>query len=540
MNGLTIDCPRCGDPFELTEARVRPMLEAERRRVTKEAEQRFRLEAQGLTKKAVEKAHAESEALITELKRQKEAGEVEVEKARQAELAALKAQQQAEESMRAIEVEIARRVAEQAAATADQVRQEMANLYAAELEDVRSLAAAKDAKLAESQEVEIAARRAIREAEDAKRAIEVEIARRVNEQAITAADRAREEVANQYAAELDDVRSQVAEKDAKLAEAQEAEIAARRAVREAEDAKRETELLVERRLDEQRRQVREQALNERDDEYRLKLQEKERQLSDLKEKLAEAQRKADLGSQQLKGDVLEVDLFDTLSSAFLGDTFERVKKGQKGGDTIQTVRNSSGLVCGRIKWESKYTQNWNDTWLPKLREDQRAAKCDLAALMSDVLPDGVDYFDLIDGVWVSSIATVVPMAAALRRGLIETAMARRSAAGADSNKDQVYRYLTGPEFRARVQGVIEPVLQMRNSLESEKRSAARQFASRDKQLERVVMSLSGMYGDLQGLAGASLPTVPGLALPEPETSSPVDTTMLADGHDGADRQVQYS
>ena len=284
--------------------------------------------------------------------------------------------------------------------------------------------------------------------------------------------------------------------------------------------------------------MREQALKERDDEYRLKVQEKELQLQELKEKLDEAQRKAELGSVQRMGEVLEVDLFDTLSQAFPTDDLERVKKGQKGGDLIQTVRNTSGVVCGRIKWESKHTQNWSDTWLPKLREDQREHKCDLAALMSDVLPEGVEYFECIDGVWVSGLETIVPMAAALRRGLIDTASARRAAAGAASLKDQVYAYLTGPEFRARVQGLVEPVVELRNSLESEKRATARQFAAREKQIDRVGAGLAGMYGDLQGLVGASLPVVPELALPEAISTQAHALSLPAASPDAAgDRPV---
>lgn len=545
MSDLTIECPKCHYPFELTEALAGPMLEAERRKAIAQAEQRFASDAKAIAEEATRKARAESEAIIAEFERRREAGEAEVAKAREAELAARRAQQEADDAKGRVEVEVARRVSEQAAAAAARAREDAANQHAVALEEERRLAAtaratveealrkaraeseaaiaelsrqreAAEAQLAAAREAEVAARQAKQDADDARRGVEVEIARRIADQLPAAADRAREEAAKQYAGELERVRNEIVAKDAKLAEAQDAEVAARRAKREAEEAKRETELLVERRLDEERGRVREQALKERDDEYRLKIQEKERQLSDLKDKLDEAQRKADQGSEQLRGDVLELDLYDLLASAFPDDQFERVKKGQKGGDVIHTVRTSSGVVCGRIKWESKYTQNWSDAWLPKIREDQRAAKCDLAAMMTDALPDGVAQFELIDGVWVSGIATAVPMAAALRRGLIDTAAARRSAASAASTKDQVYGYLTGPEFRARVQGVVEPVVEMRKSLEAEKRAASRQFAARDKQIERVVGNMAGMYGDLQGLAGPSFPTVEGLALPEPD------------------------
>lgn len=421
------------------------------------------------------------------------------------------------------------------AALVERAKAEVADEMTAKLEASAAALATADERAQAAQAAELAALKAKDDAEQAKRETELSVQRQVDAAKDALAKQAEERVAAQYAAQLEAVRAESAEKDAKLVVAQQAEIEARRAKREAEEAKRDADVLLERRVDEERGKVREQALKERDEEYRLKVAEKDKQLSDLKEKLDEAQRKADLGSQQMKGDVLELDLCDALSNAFPGDEFERIKKGQKGGDVIHTVRGSSGLVCGRIKWESKHTQNWIPAWLPKLREDQRAHKCDLAALMTETLPEDVAHFDIIDDVWVSGIATVLPMAAALRRGLIDTATARRAAAGADSKKDIVYTYLTGPEFRARVRGVVEPVVEMRTSLDAEKRSASRQFALREKQLERMGLSLSGMYGDLQGLVGPSLPTVEGLALPEPEADE--IPQLSSDGSAGASGEV---
>lgn len=567
MSDLKIECPKCNHPFELTEALAGPLLEVERRQARAEAEQTLGARTAAAVANALEKARAEAAATIASLEQQKQAAHAEVAKARDAELVALKMKQEAEDAKLAIDVEVARRVAEQAAAAADRVRSEAAKQHALELESERRHAAdaraaltaalakaqeksdatvaemkrkldAHEAELAKARDAELAALNAKQEAESAKRGIEVEVARRVAQEVTAAADKARNEAAAQHTTEIESVRHALAEQEAKLAEAREAEVAARRAIREAEEAKRETELLVERRLDEERGKVREQALKERDDEYRLKVQEKELQLQELREKLDEAQRKAELGSVQRMGEVLEVDLFDTLSQAFPTDDLERVKKGQKGGDLIQTVRNASGVVGGRIKWESKHTQNWSATWLPKLREDQREHKCDVAALMTETLPADVTHFDLIDGVWVTSITTVVPMATALRRGLMETSMARRAAAGADSTKDRVYTYLTGQEFKARVQGIVEPVIEMRSSLDAEKRAAARQFAARDKQIDRVVTGLSGMYGDLQGTVGPSLPSVTGLALPEHAVVAEADSATSPDANAGAPDDAQ--
>ncbi len=567
MSDLKIECPKCNHPFELTEALAGPLLEVERRKARTEAEQNLGARTEEAVAKALEKARAEAAVTVASLEQQKQAAEAEVEKARDAELAALKAKQEAEDAKRSVELEVARRVAEKTDAMADRLRNEVARQHALELEAERRRAAdaraaltaaqtkaqetsdaalaemkrqldAHEAELAKARDAELAALNAKQEAENAKRSIDVEVARRVSEGVTAAADKARNEAAAEHATEMDSVRGALAEQEAKLAEAREAEIEARRATRAAEEAKRETELLVERRLDQERAKVREQALKERDDEYRLKVQEKELQLQELKQKLDEAQRKAELGSVQRMGEVLEVDLFDTLSQAFPTDDLERVKKGQKGGDLIQTVRNPSGAVCGRIKWESKHTQHWSATWLPKLRGDQREHKCDVAALMTETLPADVTHFDLIAGVWVTSITTVVPMATALRRGLIETSLARRAAAGADSTKDRVYTYLTGQDFKARVQGIVEPVIEMRSSLDAEKRAAARQFAARDKQIDRVVTGLSGMYGDLQGTVGPSLPTVTGLALPEHAVVAEADSVTSPDANAGAPDDTQ--
>jgi len=402
---------------------------------------------------------------------------------------------------------------------------------AATIAALKQAAEAKDVELAKSREAEITAHQAKQEADEAKRNVDLEVTRRVGEQTATAAKRAREEAAKQFAAQLQTAQSEIAEKDAKLAEAHRAEIEARRAKREAEDAKRDADLLLERRMDEERNKVRERALRESDGEHRLKIAEKDKQLTDLSEQVAALKRATEQGSQQLAGEVQEVDLLDVLSAAFPGDRFERTSKGQRGADVRQSVMGPGG-VAGVILWETKRTKLWSDTWLPKLREDQRAAKADVAVVATDTLPGDVAHFDCLDGVWVTGFPFVVPVAEALRQRLVETARARRAAAGADQKKDLAYDYVTGNEFRRRVAGLLEPIVAMRDSLDLERRTVDKQFAARGKQLERLGMNLAGMYGDFQGILGPSLPVVEGLALPEPESDEATDVPRLESG-DGA-------
>lgn len=286
-----------------------------------------------------------------------------------------------------------------------------------------------------------------------------------------------------------------------------------------EEAQRQTELTVLRRMDEERVKVREETQRQRDDEHRLKLGEKDKQLNDMRLQIEELRRKGESTSQQLVGDVLEMDLLDVLKNAFPGDEFERVKKGQSGADLLQTVRSRSGLACGKILWETKHTKTWSNSWLSKLRDDQREQKADVAALMTETLPDGVRNIEMVEEVWVTGIPTVVGLAMVLRKGLIETANARRAAAGTGTIKDLAYSYLTGQEFRQRVRGALEPIVDLRADLEKEKRSTIRQWGAREKQLDRFMTSMAGMYGDLQGIVGPSLPAVEELALLEAEDSA---------------------
>jgi hypothetical protein len=379
-----------------------------------------------------------------------------------------------------------------------------------------------------AREAELAALKVQQEAEATRRNLDLEVARRAAKEAEIAAKRAREETAQQFDARLKAAETERAEVATKLAVAEAAELAARKAKTEAEEAQRHAELLITRRVDEERAKVREQALKERDDAYRLNLADKDRQLAELKAKLDEAQRKADQGSQQRTGEVLELDLHNTLQAAFPFDLFERIARGQRGGDVLHTVRSPTGAECGRILWESKRTKTWQDSWLPKLRDDQREARADIAALASEALPDGVAPFGERDGVWVTSLSTVVPVAGALRHALIETATARRAGALTDSKKDLIFAYLTGSQFRQRMTSVAEAYIEMRNDLDREKRLIAKQWGTREKQLDRVAAGMAGVYGDLQGIVGASLPRVEGLSLPEPDTETEEAADVVAE------------
>jgi hypothetical protein len=206
----------------------------------------------------------------------------------------------------------------------------------------------------------------------------------------------------------------------------------------------------------------------------------------------------------LQGEVQELELENLLRVKFPFDSIEPVAKGEFGGDVLQRVISQTGQQSGAILWESKRTKNWNDGWLTKLREDQRTARAEISVLVSQVLPKGVEAFDVIDGVWVTSPRAALPVATMLRHTLLQVSMARQVSEGQQTKTEMVYQYLTGPRFRHRVEAIVEAFSSMKDDLDKERKVITKQWAKREEQIERVMGATVGMYGDLQGIAGKSL------------------------------------
>jgi hypothetical protein len=311
-------------------------------------------------------------------------------------------------------------------------------------------------------------------------------------------------------AELHEV---IQQRDAKLAEAQQQQAEYARKARELDDAKRELDLTVEKRIQEGLPAIREQIQREAEDKYSLPTREKDQTIASLQRKVEEMTRQIAQGSQQLQGEVLELELEAALRTRFPSDSIEPVPKGEHGGDVLHRVHGPLGQSCGTILWESKRTKNWSDGWLVKLREDQRAAKAEVAIIISQALPKDVETFQLIDGVLVAHPRLTLPLAVMLRQSLIELASARQAGEGQQTKMEMVYQYLTGPRFSQRVQAIVEAFSSMQEDLNSEKKAITRQWAKREEQIERVMQATVGMYGDLQGIAGKTLLEIEGLNLP---------------------------
>ena len=257
---------------------------------------------------------------------------------------------------------------------------------------------------------------------------------------------------------------------AKLTTSQSAEAELKRREQEFQDRERELPLKIEREVSGRLDQVRATAASETEQRLGLQLSDKDRTIRDLATKLEEASRKAHQGSQQAQGETLELLLEDQLRRHFPFDELQPVPKGEFGGDTLHVVRDSSGRECGRILWEFKRTKVWQAGWLPKLKGDQRSARADIAVLVTQAMPPDIQHFNEVDGVWVSSLGCTLPVATALRASLLQLAGQRRNAEGQQTKSELVYTYLTGTQFRGRIEAIAERWSEMQKDLADERKA----------------------------------------------------------------------
>lgn len=314
------------------------------------------------------------------------------------------------------------------------------------------------------------------------------------------------------AREVSELQEVLTANNAKLAEAQKAQADLIKKQRALDDEKRELELTVEKRVQDGLIEVRTHAKKEAEDEQKLKVMEKEQTIAAMQKQIEDLKRRAEQGSQQLQGEVQELELENLLRTKFPFDAIEPVPKGEFGGDVLHRVRAPGGQASGTILWEFKRTKNWSDGWLVKLRDDQRTAKAEIAVIVSQILPKGVDTFELVEGVWVTHPRAALPVAMILRQSLLELALARQSSEGQQTKTEMVYQYLTGPRFRQRVEAIVEAFSTMQEDLDKERKAIMKQWAKREEQIERVMGATVGMYGDLQGIAGKLLQEIEGLEL----------------------------
>lgn len=566
----TFNCPKCQTPIEITEvmtsqlrdrlrgeldselaperqrlfeqaAKVavdRQALEQQREAVDDQVRQRVEAERQKLIAQAREKAAADLAVELRDRDEQIREAEVKLKVAADHELAWRKRERELQEREAAMAVErdqLAEETQKQLAGERQKLieegRKKAADEIAAQVhERDEELAGMRD-RLKAASEQELALRKRQRELEQREQALQTEH-EKLQEKARTqlASDRQKliEEGRKKGA---DELSSQMRERDEELAglrdrlkTANEQELALRKERRELEERSEQMQLEIDRKLDTERQQIREAARSQAGEEFELKIRDEQQKNEALRRQIDDLKRRAEQGSQQAQGETLEIVVEEMLADAFQNDRIEEVRKGVHGADVLQHVVASNGADAGTILWETKRAKNWQADWLRKAREDQRDAGAAVAVIVSEAMPAGVAHIGILDGVWVTSRACAVPLAKAIRAGMLDVANARKALDGQHGKMESVYEYLTGVEFRNRVVGMLEPLVAMRQTLEKEKAATQRNWSAREKQIDQVLGGLACTYGDLQGIIGGSLPRIEALELPD--AGEPVPTKAL--------------
>jgi hypothetical protein len=321
--------------------------------------------------------------------------------------------------------------------------------------------------------------------------------------------------------ELKDLQSQLDENQKKLAEAEKQELELLKKTRELDERARRQELEMARKLNEEREKLVMDAKKQEAEEQGRKISEKDKQIDIMKKTIEDLRRQSEQGSMQIQGDAAEDSLKELLSTSFPLDIISDVPTGITGADLIQKVNARMGATAATILWESKNTKAFSEMWLGKLKRDQEAIKAELAILVTRELPKTITNFGTINGVWVTTTEFAIPLVTTLRLHLTEIEKIKRSLEGRDEKITLLYNYLTGAEFKNRIENIVLSFVEMRQDLDSEKNAFRRMWSKRQKQLERLMVSTSGMYGELQGIIGGALPIIPHLELEQPE----VDVTV---------------
>jgi hypothetical protein len=457
----TVTCPKCATEFGLT---------------------------QGFAKKALERLTESSSGAIAALR---ESERAEVQK---------QAEQVAGEKARAARAE---------AESFRKLLQDQAQAHAKALTEVRALAEQSIAPRIDEMQKALAARemeiKSLRGREDLLAAREQSLETQVS-------SAAQAKAAELVAAEREEFITQLAEKNSQVAALREEQLTLRKQRAQLEDEKAALSLEVQRQVDTLVKQRETVVRAQEQERAQLDKAELQKKLDDAGEQLAAAQRKIDQGSQQLQGEVLELQIEDAVRRAFPFDTIEEVKKGQRGGDLVQHVITRTGQNAGIILWETKRARDWSLQWIPKLKADMGACNAAIGILVTTpgALPKdwpGAAAFALHEGIWVTQPACAVGVAEMLRIGLIDLHRQRAISAGKGEKMEALYDYLTSPQFGNKLKAVFDTFRKMREELESEKNVTMQRWARREKQLEIGKIQLLGIGGEIQGLAQNALPNL---------------------------------
>ena len=321
-------------------------------------------------------------------------------------------------------------------------------------------------------------------------------------------EKLRKSISSDYENQLKILKESNSDIEEKLKSARQKELNFLKKVQELKNKEEEMEILLQKKLSEERvnltEQIRKQEMDKnviKENEHNLKLKELEKQLEDQKKLADEMKRKADQGSMQLQGEVQEIALEEMLRKAFPFDIIEEVGKGIRGADCIQLVRNNFGQECGKIIYESKRTENFGADWIEKFKKDMRSTGADLAVLVTKTMPREMDSFGLKDGIWVCTFSEAKALSNVLRENIVRIYTSAKNQENKGDKMHLLYDYLTSHEFSEQWKAIREGFFAMKVGIQKERDSMEKLWKAREKQLEKVLLNAAHVKGSIEGIAG---------------------------------------
>lgn len=353
--------------------------------------------------------------------------------------------------------------------------------------------------------------------EAVRRELEVELRKQISGEleGRHAAERTRleQQASEQAARALAELQAKVDAQARELRDARSQELALLRAKAELQERADKARLEAERQLAHEREAIREAARQQVLEQHQLRDADKDKQLETLRQQIEQLKQKAEQGSQQLQGEVQEIELEKALREQFPKDQIDPVKTGARGADILQKVTSDDGKLCGTILWESKRVRNWNDAFIDKLLRDKSEAKADLAVLVIDALPDHIVHLGSVKGVLVTTFSLAICLAATLRVNLSLLGQTRLALTGQEDQKTRLFQYFLSPQFQEKINMMADQLQEMQEDLRREKAAITRTWNKRQEHLNMVMTGTAGLAGTLQAFYGSALPAMPQFELP---------------------------
>jgi hypothetical protein len=269
--------------------------------------------------------------------------------------------------------------------------------------------------------------------------------------------------------------------------------------------------LSEKEQKEREENIRQTATKEAQDKSRLDKLEYEKKITDMQKALEIAQRKGNQNSQQLQGEVLELDLEEKLKSAFPGDEFLPIPKGVEGGDIWQKI-NLRGKNMGSILWETKRTKAWSNGWITKLKSDTGKINASEAILISEVLPQGVRNFDRQDGIWITTYEHALSVCRFVRFLISKVSSMKPSIGQTPEEWEKMRDYILSDSFKHKMQSHFDGIKSLKDALDAEKRATILRWKKQESIVNKMDANITNFYGDLKEIV-TQLPQISGVDAP---------------------------